>query len=209
MTRSSHLLLSALSVLTIAALAGCAPEVTPPAPSASPPGVTSSEAPPPTPTPTESAQTETIAFPGTCDDLLTAVQLDDATGFEWTASEQTPSTDDLPGPLARQTASSALESLACTWQPAVAQDGFANVYAFRLEQPAKDTLIAGLRDAPATYSETEIDGNLSFRATESNEMFTMQIGYLFIDDVWVALHAPLFEEATDEILPAIVSNVAG
>lgn len=174
--------------------AGTSPSPSMSAPS---PSVSSSEDPP----------APSAVFPTDCNQLITDAQMSEIMGSGQVLATSPPSVT-LPGPLARDTAARATETLGCLWLPEIAVDGSVPLFVLQLDEDAKETLIAGLRSSPE-YIETTVDGELAFAAEFTDELFIQRVRYVFVDDVWIALYAPVFDDWAAEIVSLAVAGVRG
>lgn len=199
---------AALLAAVVVLLAGCTGPDTSAAPSPSPtPSPTvASPSPTPTPTPTPMAEPTDAEVPATCDALVPLALVTDTLGDEWTATEKLrdPETA-LPGPSARAAAGGALETLSCQWFPS-GTEGFLAMYAFELDEDVRDDLLESLRGA-SSYTPIEIEGADAFQTSEADEFWTVTTIYAFVDDVWIALHAPLYEVVATTFVEEAVANV--
>lgn len=205
---TSHVRMAVVLGAVVALLGGCAatevptPMQTPPSSAPTRPGPTPSATPTPTPTPTTD---RTAGVPGTCGELVPAAVIDEILGEGWAPTEDLRDPQEtFPGPSARAAAAAALETLSCQWYPS-GTEGFLAMYAFRLDAAARGDLLEGLR-AASTYEPIAIEGAEGFRTSETDEFWTVTTMYAFVDDVWIALHAPLYEVVASSLIEAAVQS---
>lgn len=189
-------------------LAGCVPEprgVGPGEPTTMGAGNPSAEASAPeAPAPTPPA----VVVPATCGELLSDAELSELTGASQYLAPTVPSLETLPGPLARETAAGADEALECLWWVEDVWESTLPVFVFRTSAEAQSALVDGLRTS-TLYTETMIDGELAFTSTFSDELFVNQLVYVFVDDAWIALVAPVEPDVARTVVGGAMAAIAG
>ena len=203
---TSHVRMVVVLGAVVALLGGCAATDVPTpmqttstrAPSSA--GPTPSATPRPAPTPTADPEAD---VPGTCGELVPAAVIDELLGEGWAPTEERRDPQEtFPGPSARAAAGVALQTLSCQWYPS-GTEGFLAMYAFRLDAAARDDLLEGLRGA-STYEPIAIEGAEGFETSDTDEFWTVTTMYAFVDDVWIALHAPLYEVVGSSLIETAV-----
>lgn len=203
---TSHVRMVVVLGAVVALLGGCAatevptPMQTPSSSAPTSPGPTPSATPTPTPTTDPAAD-----VPGACGELVPAAVIDEILGEGWAPTEERRDPQEtFPGPNARAAAFAALETLSCQWYPS-GTEGFLAMYAFRLDAAARDDLLEGLRTA-SSYKPIAIEGAEGFQTSETDEFWTVTTMYAFVDDVWIALHAPLYEVVASSLIETAVQG---
>lgn len=191
----------ALLLITGLLLAGCVPEPGDAGPGGMPTVETSASV---SPTPSDAA----IAVPDDCGDVLTDAELSELTGQKQYLAPTVPSLEALPGPLARETAAGADETLACLWWIEDVWESTLPLFVFRTSAGAQSALIDGLRTS-TLYTETTIGGELAFTSTFSDEVSINQLVYVFVEDVWIALVAPVEPDVARAVAGGALTAIAG
>jgi len=205
---TSHVRMVVVLGAVVALLGGCAatevptPMQTPSSNARTSPRPTPSA----TPTPTPTSTTDPAAgVPGACGELVPAAVIDEILGEGWAPTEERRDPQEtFPGPSARAAAAAALETLSCQWYPS-GTEGFLAMYAFRLDAAVRDDLLEGLR-AASSYEPIAIEGAEGFQTSETDEFWTVTTMYAFVDDVWIALHAPLYEVVASSLIETAVQG---
>lgn len=205
------------AILTFAAtlllLAGCAsaqptgasPDPTRAAPTTAAPTPTASGEGSATPTPDAQA----VIVPVSCESLLPADTISDALDEVWYDSEEpVDAASELPGPSARAAAESAETTLSCRWWPEKATEAYLLGYAFGLDENTRVDLVDAL-DAASTYEQIAVEGaDAGFSTSEVRGDLRHTTVYAFVDDVWLAFSAPLFEERLVGFVEDAITRVA-
>ena len=205
------------AILTFAAslllLAGCASTQT----SGASQDATSAAPTTATPTPTASAEgsatptpdAPAAIAPASCESLLPADTISEGLDEVWYDSEEpVDAASELPGPSARAAAESAVTNLSCRWWPEKATEAYLLGYAFGLDENTRDDLIDAL-DTSATYEEIAVEGaDVGFSTSEVQGDLRHTTVYAFVDDVWLAFSAPLFEDRLVSFVEDAITRVA-
>lgn len=183
-------------------LTGCVPEPgeadIDPTPSAS-----SSPSTPASAAPVQAA----VVVPDSCGALLSDEEVSALTGQDQYLAPDSPSLVSLPGPLARETAEGAIDRLDCLWWIVNVWEATLPLFISRTSAEAQTALIDGLRTS-TLYTETTIDGELAFTSTFTDELFINQVVYIFVEDVWIALVAPIEPEVAIAVAEAALAAVS-
>ncbi|WP_396641772.1 hypothetical protein [Microbacterium sp.] len=149
-----------------------------------------------------------IVVPAACGEVLSDAEISELTGAPQYLAPTVPSVETLPGPLARETAAGADEALACLWWVEDVWESTLPLFVFRTSAAAQSALVDGLRTS-TLYTETTIDGELAFTSTFSDELFINQLVYIFVDDVWIALVAPVEPDVARAVAGGALTAITG
>ena len=179
-------------------LTGCVPE----------PGEADRDPTPSAPSTPESAAPAQpgAVVPDSCGELLSDEEVSALTGQDQYLAPESPSLVSLPGPLARQTAEGAVERLDCLWWIVNVWEATLPVFVSRTSAEAQTALIDGLRTS-TLYTETTIGGEPAFTSTFTDELFINQVVYVFVEDVWIALVAPIEPDVAIAVAEAALAAV--
>lgn len=144
-------------------------------------------------------------MPESCGDLLDTAAIADLTGNAWVLAPAG-EVPELPGPLAQVAAAEATQRLDCLWNPDPGFGVYIWMHAFRLESISGEALLDGLRQADS-YAPVEVDGSEAYVTTELRGDLAFRFVYAFVDDLWIALQAPLYDEDALTLMGEAVSNV--
>lgn len=178
--RAAALLLIAGLLLT-----GCVPEPGDQGGADASDGATPESSAPETPAPPDPA----LALPGDCGAVMSDAELSALTGEDQYLAPDVPSLEALPGPVARETARSAVERLDCLWWIVNVWEGSLPIFISRTSAAAQTSLIEGLLTS-TLYAETTIGGERAFTTSYTDAIAVHQVVYVFVEDVWIAVVAP-------------------
>lgn len=190
-------LITTVALASGLALAGCSggasPEESTPPPVEPPATTEPVETTTPEPSPTETG--EALVIPD-CEQLVPTETLQSHEHWEnvqlFRVVPDPDLADVLPGELAQQTAASATQAYGCTFA-APQTDSGVEVDVLEIDPSERDTLVAALRQAPETYTETIMGDAVSFWTQIEGELGGLTLVYSFAGDAWVIQHGSLID----------------